>query len=212
MYRQWKSMQGQLAQMEASGKQSEELVKHTEHQAEVLMAQTEATQLLVRATIQGVEVSQKSADAALLNANSLKNAERSWVDAEIVRPSGIPSTAYLLNVTNHGKSPAVILSFKYARHGYVSMKDIPQERFDGAHGVWTQHSINQILPVGARHTIFEFDIREWKDDLSRSQIPIHRAVVSYRDIFGDEHETEVVYRYDGEKLGLAHLRRYNRLT
>ncbi len=66
------TMKGQLESMKGAGEQTEKLIEHAEHQAEALLSQTEATQLLVRATIQGVEISQKSTD-------SLKTAERPWL-------------------------------------------------------------------------------------------------------------------------------------
>jgi hypothetical protein len=85
---QLKAMQDQIGQMESSGKQTDKII----------------------------EATQKSADAALLNAQAVMNAQRAWILVEAKRwdnPKG-----FYFEAVNKGDTPAEILS-AYVEHEFV---------------------------------------------------------------------------------------------
>lgn len=97
MARQWQTMQGQIAQMESAGKQTDELIKQATKQA----TETEAVAVAAK----------ESADAALLNAKAMINAERPWVMIQIkeMPVERTAKTIFQLSVFNYGKNPAHII-------------------------------------------------------------------------------------------------------
>jgi hypothetical protein len=90
-------MDGQLKQMESSGKQTDKLIEHSEGQAKAL-----------------IDV----ATASKANADALKAGDRAWLlldyigpdsDTEIIKQA-VPSFAYKLK--NHGRTPALLFCRK----------------------------------------------------------------------------------------------------
>jgi len=71
-----------------------------------------------------------------------------------------------------------------------------------------------MLPVGPNVTVLEFDISHYLSDEQRSgkEMALYSGSITYRDIFGDEHETEVVYSYQPSSSSLINQPRYNRYT
>jgi hypothetical protein len=53
-----------------------------------------------------------TAEAALLNAKAIINAERAWIDAELIKKISMDVTQYDLEITNHGKTPARLCSYE----------------------------------------------------------------------------------------------------
>jgi hypothetical protein len=60
-----------------------------------------------------------TAEAALLNAKAVVNAERAWIDAELIQKISIGVTRYELQITNQGKTPARLSGYEinYGRTG-----------------------------------------------------------------------------------------------
>ena len=52
-----------------------------------------------------------TAEAALLNAKAIINAERAWIDAELIKKISMGVTQYDLVITNHGKTPARLCGY-----------------------------------------------------------------------------------------------------
>jgi hypothetical protein len=71
------------------------------------------------------EAAEKNADAALLNAQAVINAERPWVyiGAAYSKSSG----AYSFLAGNDGRTPAEVISFSYGFRCVESVKDLPDE-------------------------------------------------------------------------------------
>jgi hypothetical protein len=58
------------------------------------------------------KAAQKAAEAALLNAQAVINSERAWIDGEIIHREQLGIHFYALNVSNHGKTPAKLLTYE----------------------------------------------------------------------------------------------------
>jgi hypothetical protein len=135
-----------------------------------------------------VAAAEKSADAANLNAQTVINAERAWVDISFIRTA---ATKYEFRVTNIGKSPAFITARTFGR-GYWAkdVKVIPVGH--PGHQVETA-TMYHILPVREKPTnILNFDIATYPTGENGQTVTYH-GHVAYRDIFGQEHQTELVY-------------------
>ena len=68
--------------------------------------------------------------------------------------------------------------------------------------------------MGQRSTIFEFDVSHYLSEEERSgeKTAIYRGIVEYTDIFGKEHETQIVYSYQRSTSRLVNLPQYNKYT
>jgi hypothetical protein len=154
------------------------------------------------------DAAKQSAVAAQANAQFLRNAERAYVDVEFAQ---VGSTGYLVNVLNVGRSLAIINTFTLSRSSFAKeAKDLTVRL--GEHVETT--SFHQILPVGQRSTIFEFDVSLYlsEEELSGEKTAIYRGIVEYSDNFGHEHETASVYSYQRSTSRLVNLPRYNKYT
>jgi hypothetical protein len=164
--------------------------------------------ILLRRSANAADIAAKSANKST---ESLKSAERAHVDVEFV-PIQAGAAIHRFNVTNFGKSPANIMIYTFARHHFPGA--LPENL--AGFGSWSQekHVVNQMLPVGPSVTVLEFDISHYLSDEQRSgkERAIYRGSVTYLDIFGDEHETEVVYSYQPSSSSLTNQPRYNKYT
>lgn len=70
-------------------------------------------------TRKSAEAAKIAADAALLNAQAVINSERAWIDGEIIHREQVGIHCYALNISNHGKTPAKLLSYE-VRWGNLS--------------------------------------------------------------------------------------------
>lgn len=59
----------------------------------------------------------KAADAAFLNAQALIASERAWIDIELTPQADAPSM-YDLKITNHGRTPALVLTYTVGTQSY----------------------------------------------------------------------------------------------
>ena len=154
-----------------------------------------------------------AADAALRNANALIDAERAHLIIEFIHRDG---TWYALSVYNLGKTPAYVDHFAFVRHFYPIDEPLPQN-FRDHQFVGHRELINRVLPYGESRIILERDFAELLNEAQRAgkQMAIFRGSVTYRDIFGKEHQAELVYRYDSIPSGgyeLINLPQHNRYT
>jgi hypothetical protein len=70
------------------------------------------------------------------------------------------------------------------------------------------------LPVGPTRTLHEFEFRLTEQeamDMEKEHI-VYRAIVSYSDIFGIEHKTEIASYFSTGKRRLVNMRRYSEFT
>jgi hypothetical protein len=59
----------------------------------------------------------KAADAASMNAQALIASERAWIDLELTPQTDAPSM-YDLKITNHGRTPALVLTYTVGTQSY----------------------------------------------------------------------------------------------
>ena len=154
------------------------------------------------------EAAKQSAVAAQANAQFLIKAERAYVDVEFAQ---VGSSGYLVNVVNLGRSLAIINTFTLSRSTFAKeAKDLSVRLGERVE----KHNFNQVLPVGQRSTIFEFDMSNYlsEEELSGEKMAIYRGIVEYSDNFGHEHETQSVCSYQRSTSRLVNLPRYNKYT
>jgi hypothetical protein len=162
--------------------------------------------------------STKAAEDAAKLANqstkSLKSSERAHLDIDFV-PIRLGASRHHFNVTNYGRSPANVVMYTFARYQPPpTLKQLP-ETIEGLSN-WSKESrtVNQMLPIGPVVTALEFDISHSLSQEQRSgeQMAIYSGSVTYLDIFGDEHKTEVVYSYEPSTSSLINQPRFNKYT
>jgi hypothetical protein len=169
--------------------------------------------------IQAIET-KKAARAALLNAQAVINAERAWLDIGF-SPVQFGATIYCFYVFNLGKTPAFITERLLGR-GYWSTGenyDVPigfpghveSERVKNLYDIVPPTIMPEkpTLQDIVRHQITTFDTTHWGRGGEGQSVTYH-GHVSYRDIFGQEHRTEVVYKLTPESGHLKILPKYTR--
>src|SRR6266403_1902883 len=168
--------------------------------------------ILLRRSANAAEIAAKSANKST---DSLKSAERVHVDVEFASIRA-GSSLHRFNVTNFGKSPATVIVYTFARHHFpvAPNKQLPESLDALGNWIRERRVVNQMLPVGPNVTVLEFDISHYLSDEQRSgkEMALYSGSITYRDIFGDEHETEVVYSYQPSSSSLINQPRYNRYT
>jgi hypothetical protein len=164
----------------------------------------------LRTIRQQTRSTEKSAKAALLNAQAVINAERAWLDIDLlpVRPG--ESGLYCFRVWNHGKTPGFVTGRLLGR-GYwdEDVSEIPP----GSTGTVTPEKLplyNIIAPnTAAPINILTFDVVKWPQG-EEGQFVTYHGQLMYKDIFKQEHRTEIVYRLHRSSLFLEHLPKYTR--
>lgn len=143
---------------------------------------------------------------------TMMNSERAHVDASF-SPWG-DQGLHKVMLTNHGKSVANINSYSFVHASYPPdatdfSEDLAVRRFsDGM-------ALNQILaPSPQPKELLEIDINHYltEEDKTGKNIATFSVLVAYTDIFGDPHETEMVYSYSRLRKALRNEPRYNRYT
>jgi hypothetical protein len=160
--------------------------------------------------------SKKAAKAALLNAQALINSERAWVDIDIVYVDPKESlTSYWMRAINYGKSPAFITEIVLGRAYWLDkIGDIPQG-FDGTVTPDKYPMLNPIPPGSVPVELVDFDVAAFSHGEDGRKVTYH-GHVTYQDIFGQEHRTEITYLLGwwvnggGAHSSLTHLSEYTR--
>jgi hypothetical protein len=155
----------------------------------------------------------------MLNAKAVINAERAWIDGELVRdlsendPGWLDMTIceYGLQITNHGRTPAYILSWK---SGFgclpLAVSDFPR----GTLSHETAKSINFFLPPnhGKPLELCKFDlvyeISDWPAVLAGTKTGVLEITIEYFDILvgrEEPRETYFVYSYSTRDARLNRL-------
>lgn len=148
--------------------------------------------------------------AAHRQAEYLKRAERAHVDLEFVGDKHI----YTIMFANYGKSVATVVEYRFMHSSYpLEMDEFTAESASASFE--DTIPMKYILPPGtAPREYTSFDLRTFLPQQALEGIHqvIVRGLIVYEDIFGDEHETEVAYRYRSFDLKLKNLPEYNRYT
>jgi hypothetical protein len=139
----------------------------------------------------------------------LQRAERAHVDLDFIGNGN----AYTIMIANYGESIANIVEYSFSHGIYpFSEKDLSIEKATTIHQDFMP--MNQILPPtnGETKEFWSFDFKDLfaMGGGQGSNKTIVRGTVAYFDIFGGEHETEVVYESWGPTL--KNLPEHNRYT
>ena len=153
----------------------------------------------------------RSANAARKSADALMSSERAHVDAEFT-PLEKGAARHHLNVTNYGKSRAEVLKFSMAHISLKKGGEWPAQLPEG--NVLERRKLNQMLPVGPKVPILEFDMRHYfsNEEISGDQAGLLQGRIDYLDVFGKDHYTEIVYRYVQDRAELENVPAYNKYT
>ena len=190
---QLKAMKDQLGQMEATGKQTDDLIKHAGD----------------------------SAKAALLNATVLANSERPWVliEESVALPSGagaIRNGHIYFRAKNYGKNPAQVTRHCCEPYFWPYGKELPAE--PEYHP--TELKYPQYLVPGELIDVYDYDCwsvmtDEFWDEMNKeNQRLLFVGHVVYVDVItGEEHETRFCHSYTPYgTLILQGPRSYNKCT
>jgi len=162
-----------------------------------------------------LEVTRANADAAKASANALVNSERAWVDGVFTRIRG--DYDYSLQITNHGRTPAQLLSWEMktdCRPRVVTgdqQETWSNEMTGNLHILLASHGVQNIGNFEMPNTFFE-----WNNVLDGSKTGIIRITIKYRDLVTDQssepHETAFTYYWDVPHVWLQRISIYNRYT
>jgi hypothetical protein len=178
-----------------------------------------------------------SADAAMLNAQLMINAERAWIEVDLVAPTtqidedtgeeviAAAGTAndpdrYGLRIANHGRTVARIIRFRIWHDSFPGKFDPKTNRFQTCREV-PRHLL---LAAGNNSVLTDFDIgplySDWETISKGEATAMLRIDVQYEDIIRgdaidtprDPHNTTAIFRYDREHESLGRLAQYNSYT
>jgi hypothetical protein len=137
-----------------------------------------------------------NAKAALLNAQAVINSERAWIDGEILHKKQLNIHAYSLHISNHGKTPAKLLSYEI-RWGYeIEDQSIYSESLN-SNGPET---LNRLFGTSGSSRIgdwFRIDsMFSEEPETSEMETKILWTTILYQDVVGgnEVHKTTFVYR------------------
>jgi hypothetical protein len=161
-----------------------------------------------------LKVARNAVAAAQQNAQAIINAERAWVHVRLEHQA---TNYYAFQVSNVGKTPAIVASFGY-RCGAVPVDSgaLPENFSEAA-----RKNINLMLtPSQSPRMLENFEMSShlskwWADIHAQTKIGIFEAWVKYSDIIGgqSEHETRAVYSYHPRvSSNLLDLPQYNSYT
>lgn len=147
----------------------------------VLICQTKATK--------------KAADAALRNAQVVINSERAWLDIDLIPVAPGRSGDHYLRVSNHGKTPGFVTGWVLGR-GYWNRKEEILLGSIGNAPTPDKKSLHNMIPANTPGpiTLLNFDVAKYPPG-EGWQFATYHGHLTYRDIFKQEHRTEVVYRF-----------------
>jgi len=174
-------------------------------QAKETAKAAKAAEKSAKATEDSIPHQAKAADAALVNAQALINAERALIDIELMEEDITKSyTLYWMRAINYGKTPAIITEAALGRGYWAAIGDIP---LNGSIGTTPAPDVRaplcSIVPPDQKLVdIAKFDISQF-DAGADGRIVTYHGHISYRDIFGQDYRTEVVYLLRGAPLSTS---------
>ena len=170
-----------------------------------------------------------SANAALLNAKATVNAERAWIDGEIIEAKYNAPTAdqvreqimgknlsqepdFTIQVVNRGRTPARIAQWKL-------LIDFEFSRIENGEALYSKdRALHLLMGTNKPEFLETFDLQphidQWESAGEEKKSIIVKVIVEYFDIIsGDEtlHETSFVYVYSPSGV-LDRTSRFNRYT
>ncbi|MGA8871803.1 MAG: hypothetical protein WB460_11735 [Candidatus Acidiferrales bacterium] len=178
---------------------------------------------------QQTRAAEESARAALLNAQIMINTERALIEVALVEPSThldeygveLPGAAaddfwrYGIQVTNHGRTVARIVSFKVWHASFSG--DFQRDRFNSS----TEMVKHMLLAAGKAETIENIDTEhfftnDWPSIQAKTSSAMLRIDVRYEDILKVDptnlHETSVIFLYNAHAEEFDRLNQYNEYT
>jgi len=185
-YLTFRGVEQQVQEMRESGKQMQKLIEHAESQ--------------VAAITKSVAATQNTANAALLNAQAIINAQRAWISVKLRRYA---EEAFTLSIHNHGRTPGEITLVKHLDKYVPTISDFePDSNYEEI----AEQLYRKIIVPGEIWEAGGF----WDDNLrlimpdelykevksSRQRYFIY-GVVEYKDtVIGDLHETRFCFWYN----------------
>jgi hypothetical protein len=196
-------MRGQLRQMEETGKQTESLIAQASAQSNALLIAARAAESNAAAAHAQVvqfravaEAAEKSANAAVRNAEALINSERPWIfprilvniigtdtNAEIIVPNSID-----FNLINLGRTPGELIAVS-GSHTFQTIQDTPT--FDPAMFPRCKKELTHrriLAPDEAWNSFHFLDGRKVLAEANKAVFSTHRLIVfgsaNYRDTLG----------------------------
>lgn len=183
--RQTAAIEQQVAEMRKTGEQTERMIAENIKQSVAAKDAAIATR--------------DSAEAALLNAKGVINAERAWVFVAIKPTSG--ADVFNVYIENFGRTPAEIIGITSGNLFPSRVADLPDTPVYGeAAGLhrhiivpndawlWIEIDLSKILQEPGAPTLA--DVR------SGAKKVLHHGVVRYRDVLtGNDHETRFCFFY-----------------
>jgi len=168
----------------------------------------------LKATEKQIEVSEKNAAAAKATAESVINAERARIIADLEwRGSGHD---YAFRVTNWGRTPAIVTSYGFRTDGVpIEVRELPKNL-----GFVNIQNTNIMVKSGGDFKILDrFEMSHymsewWQDIHAGKKTGIFEVSVKYLDVFSgtEERETRMVYSYKVSESRFVPLTRYTRYT
>jgi hypothetical protein len=141
--------------------------------------------------IEQIAEAKKTADAALLNAQAVINAERAWIIPKMKKLSG--GTTFMLTLFNFGKTPAEIVGVDHRDLFPDKLDDLPLEP---DYGLETRFMQMRILCANEEWP-YEATSLDVVPDMKPIRASTQRFVVAYRvrylDLLKNPHESRVCY-------------------
>jgi hypothetical protein len=161
-----------------------------------------------------------AADAALLNAQSIINAERAWIDGGIVE--AINESKELIEKI-YGENDAIEYSLKIVNHGKALVASWRIKFISGRDTLVQQVSdtLHLLMGSGKSEYLRTFDLRDifadhWNDILSAKMSVAIDVTIRYFDLISTNnetsHETSFVYRYSAHNGDINRLSGDNKYT
>jgi hypothetical protein len=145
--------------------------------------------------------------AAHRQAEYLRSAERAHIDLDFTGNKEV----FTVMIANYGKSVANIVEYRFSHAIYAL--DVTDLSTENAKTIFEDTlPMNQVLPPSSPKEFWSFDIKNFFTEETIKNDPriVLRGLLVYLDIFGEAHETEVLFESHGPTL--KNLPEYNRYT
>lgn len=130
----------------------------------------------------------KSAEAALLNVRALVNAERAWIDVDVMKST---KGGWAITITNHGKTPGQVLNYKFSVQTLPSTKKLAKEDLNSPLLTW---NVAIFLASGEHHVLDDLKLPalfdSWDEVLQGKKFGIFQMIVNYKHIVSEEEVRE----------------------
>jgi hypothetical protein len=146
---------------------------------------------------------------------ALKRAERAHVDVEITLPESSKLVSHSVKLNNYGKSVAAISGYIFRHLSFPSELETAKYSEETAIRSFKDgQEINSLLPPQLPAKLGEVSIHTLltQEEKTGKHIGVFYYTVFYADIFGEDHETEVAYKFDWLREHLENVPQFNRYT